>query len=108
MANPLDDELKANEPEASELHSFRLSQLLLCLDRCLHICRSLAANPQLRRVPVILLLPNEQSEISEEAWPVGVVRTIGKPIVLAELVELVERYAKRRPAVDRKPDLVSH
>lgn len=40
LGNPLDDELIAEGCDASELHSFRATQLLLCLQRCLHICRS--------------------------------------------------------------------
>jgi len=46
--NPLDDELRKEAYEISDLHSFRLAQLCRCLERCLYVCRGLptASAPQ--------------------------------------------------------------
>ena len=60
------------------------------------VCRSLAESKRTGQIPIVLLTPSEQKSGADDIWPPGVVRVLGKPIVLDELVEVVERYSTRR------------
>jgi hypothetical protein len=64
FSNPLDDELRADAYDPTELHSFRAMQLLLCLERCLHVCYSFCSGTASGDCPdVALLVVGAQAQI---------------------------------------------
>jgi CheY-like chemotaxis protein len=54
------------------------------------VCRTIAGKPELAAIPILLLVADASAE---DLWPPGVVAALAKPVVLAEVVAHVRRYA---------------